>query len=294
MSIQNYLNNIREASEFIKKSDFVIIGAGAGLSASGGLNYCDEKLFEKWFPKLYSLGIKNIGEACSIYWDVNDSNRRDFWAYWVTHIQKIRYDAPVGRAYLDLFDTVKDKNYFVKTTNVDSQFVKAGFNKDKIFAPQGNYGFFQCDKPCCDEIFDNEVMINKMISNMDNDKFLVRNEDIPRCSKCGSYLSKNLRVDETFVETPHMKNQKEYIDFINNSTKGNLVLLELGVGFNTPSIIRWPFERIVKEHPNANLIRINRGYSEIPIEISDKSLSFDDDITEVIKHLKKGKLGELK
>jgi NAD-dependent SIR2 family protein deacetylase len=287
MSIQNCSDNIRKASEFVKEADYIIIGAGSGLSASGGLNYGDSKLFKKWFPELFSMGLETIGDACSTYWNVNDSNRRAFWAYWANHIKKIRYDAPAGRAYLDLFDILKDRNYFIITTNVDSQFNKAGFNKDKMFTPQGNYGFFQCGKPCCDEVFNNEVMVNKMISNMDYDSFLVRNEDIPRCPKCGSYLAKNLRVDETFVEIPHMKKQKYYIDFINNSIDGKLVLLEIGVGFNTPSIIRWPFERIVSTHPNAKIIRMNMSNPEVPKEISDKSLSFNDDITEVISHLKK-------
>ncbi len=285
MSIQNYSDNIKKAAKVIKKADYIIIGAGAGLSASGGLNYGDSNLFEKWFPKLFNDGIGTIGDACSIYWDVSNSNRRAYWAYWANHIKKIRYDAPAGCAYLDLLHIVKDKKYFVITTNVDNQFIKAGFNKDKIFSPQGNYGLFQCDKPCCDEVFDNEIMIDKMISNMDKDRYLVREEDIPRCPKCSSYLSKNLRVDDTFVESPHMKKRKDYVDFINNSTGGKLILLELGVGFNTPSIIRWPFEKIVNEHPDANLIRINMSYDEVPNEISGKSLRFSDDITGVIRVL---------
>ena len=282
MSIQNYLDNIAKTSKLIKTADYIIIGAGAGLSASCGLNYGDSKIFKQWFPKLFSEGVETVGDALSIYWNVDDANRREFWAYWANHIQKIRYDSPAGKVYLELLDIVKGKNYFVITTNVDSQFNKAGFDEAKLFTPQGNYGLFQCEKPCSDEVYDNTAMINNMITNMDYDKFLVREEDIPRCPKCGSYLSKNLRVDDTFVDVPHMKKQKEYIDFINSSVKGKLLLLELGVGFNTPSIIRWPFEKMVNVHPNANLIRMNISYPEVPEEITEKSISFSNDITEVV------------
>lgn len=285
-SMQNYLDNITKAAELIKSADYILIGAGAGLSAAGGLNYGDSKLFNKWFPKLSELGIETIGEAISLYWQVDNSNRINFWGYWVNHINKIRYGAPALKPYLELFDIVKGKNHFIITTNVDGQFVKAGFNKEKIFAPQGDYGLFQCDIPCSDELYDNKIFIDKMISNMNNDEFVVQAADIPRCPKCGSYLSKNLRVDDTFVESPHLKKQKDYIDFINNSTDGKLVLLELGVGFNTPVIIRWPFEKITSNHPNASLIRMNMEYPESPEEIACKCLSFNSDITEVLTDIR--------
>lgn len=282
----NYLDNVAKAAELIKSADYILIGAGAGLSAAGGLNYGDRKLFKEWFPKLSEFGIETIGEAISLYWQVDNSNRRNFWAYWANHINKIRYEAPALKPYLELFDIVKDKNHFIITTNVDGQFVKAGFNKKKIFAPQGDYGLFQCDKPCCDELYDNKIFIDKMISNMNTDEFEVQEVDIPRCSKCGSYLSKSLRVDDTFVESPHMKKQKDYIDFINNSTDGKLVLLELGVGFNTPVIIRWPFEKITSKHPNASLIRMNMEYPEAPKKVACKCLSFNSDITKVLTDIK--------
>lgn len=284
-SMQNYLDTIAKAAKLINSADYVIIGAGSGLSAAGGLNYGDSKLFKEWFPKLSELGIETIGAAISFYWQVNDSNRKNFWAYWANHINKIRYEAPVLKPHLDLFDIVNGKNHFIITTNVDGQFVKAGFNKEKIFAPQGDYGLFQCDKPCCDELYDNKTFIDKMISNMNNDKFAVQEFDIPRCPKCGSYLSKNLRVDDTFVELPHMKKQKDYIDFINNSIDGKLVLLELGVGFNTPVIIRWPFEKIASKHPNASLIRMNKEYPEIPEEIEKKSVCISDDIGKALSDI---------
>lgn len=283
--MQSYSDNIIKAIDQIRDADYILIGAGAGLSASGGLNYSDTKLFKEWFPRLSQLGVRTIGEAISIFWNVNDSNRRAFWAYWANHIQKIRYDAPALQPYLDLLDIVKDKNYFIITTNVDGQFIKAGFSKDKIFAPQGDYGLFQCDKPCSDEVFYNHIMIDKMVSNMDNDDFRIREVDIPHCPICGSYLAKNLRIDDTFVEASHMKMQEDYLEFVNQSEDGKLVLLELGVGFNTPGIIRWPFEQVTSEHHSATLIRINMDHSKIPEKITSKCLAFNSDIAEVITEM---------
>jgi NAD-dependent SIR2 family protein deacetylase len=286
MNTLDYSENLTKAATLIKEADYILIGAGAGLSAAGGLNYSDSTLFKKWFPKLSELGLSTIGEAISLYWEADDSNRKYFWAYWANHINKIRYETPALAPYLDLFKIVKDKNYFIITTNVDGQFVKAGFNKENIFAPQGDYGLFQCDKPCCNELIDNKNFVDNMISNMDNADFAIRKEDIPRCPKCGSYLSKNLRVDDTFVEASHLKKQKDYIDFVNNSTDGKLVLLELGVGFNTPVIIRWPFERITKDHPNAKLVRMNIDYPEVPEEIISKSILFDENMDKTLSSLK--------
>lgn len=286
MSTQIYVDNINKVANLIQEADYILLGAGAGLSAAGGLNYGDSKLFKKWFPKLSELGIDTIAEAISIYWNANDSNRRNFWAYWANHINKIRFEALALKPYLDLFEILKDKNHFIITTNVDGQFIKAGFDKEKIFAPQGDYGLFQCAKPCSNELYDNKVFIDKMIANMDTDKFSILKEDIPHCPKCGSYMSKNLRVDDTFVEAPHMIKQKDYMDFINNSMDGKLVIIELGVGFNTPGIIRWPFERITMKHPHAVLIRLNMDYPEVNKEISHKSLCFNTDIMKTINDIK--------
>lgn len=286
MNTQNYLNNINKAAKLINEADYILLGAGAGLSAAGGLNYGDSKLFKKWFPKLSERGIETIGEAISTYWNVDDSNRRSFWAYWANHINNIRYESPTLKPYLDLYNVLRSKNHFIITTNVDGQFIKAGFDKENIFAPQGDYGLFQCDKPCSDELYNNKPFIYKMIANMDVDTFTIREEDVPYCPRCGSYMAKNLRVDETFVETSHMIKQKDYMDFVNGSTDGKLVLIELGVGFNTPGIIRWPFERIVASHANAVLIRMNMEYPEVPEKIEDNSLCFDKDIAKVISDLR--------
>jgi NAD-dependent SIR2 family protein deacetylase len=194
---------------------------------------------------------------------------------------------PAAAVYLDLFNLVKDKPYFIITTNVDGQFFKAGFNRDYLFHPQGDYALFQCRRPCSDRLYDNREMIQKMLANMDDAKFQIREDDIPRCPLCGDYLERNLRIDETFVEAPHLVMRPAYEEFVNRSVSGNLLVLELGVGFNTPGIIRWPFEEITLGHRQATLVRINRDHPEVPSELIGKSVSLDQDISQVLKNLLK-------
>lgn len=285
MSTQGYSNNIIKTSKLIKDADYILIGAGAGLSAAGGLNYVDPGLFKKWFPELNKRGISTIAEAISIYWSANDTNRTSFWAYWATHIQKIQYNTPATRVYLDLFELIKDKNHFIITTNVDGQFAKAGFNRELIFCPQGDYGLFQCKGPCSDAVYNNQKMIHNMISNVDKVNFEIRKSDIPRCPRCGDYLERNLRVDGSFVEAPHLVKRQAYIDFVDDSRSGNLVLLELGVGFNTPGIIRWPFEEIAIKLPDATLIRLNIDHPEVSGKTVSKSISINYDIALILQDI---------
>ena len=284
-STQDYSTRIEAAAVALKESDHILIGAGAGLSAAAGLNYQDRRLFQDWYPQFAELGYRNIWDAITHHWGPDDANRRQFWAFWATHIQRIRYDAGPGKLYLDLHRLVRDKSHFVITTNVDGQFRKAGFDPHRMFTPQGDYGKFQCARPCRNILYDNREMVRQILANLDDAKLQAREEDIPRCPNCGDYLERNLRRDEHFVEEPHMEKQRDYANFVNHSTGGKLVLLELGVGFNTPVIIRWPFERITAQHPHATLIRINLEDARVPGEIMEKSIAFKQDIAQVIQAL---------
>jgi NAD-dependent SIR2 family protein deacetylase len=285
MNIPNFSNKIEVVRGLIDEADAILIGAGAGLSAAAGLNYGDVALFQKWYPVLANENISTIGQAISTYWNPTNENRTRFWAFWANHIHNIRYAAPPGKVYLDLYELVYDRKHFIITTNVDGQFVKAGFDKEVMFSPQGDYALFQCEKPCNQTVYDNQDYIQKMIGNMDQQKFVIQEADIPICPNCGGFLVQNLRKDSHFVETPHIQKEKEYFNFVNNSVNGKLVLLELGVGFNTPVIIRWPFEKIVSRHPNATLIRINMTDANVPETIETKSIGFNEDVSTVIREL---------
>lgn len=281
---KTYWDNIGDAVELIKNADSIVIGAGSGLSASGGINYANEELAKKWFPKYYEMGLKSILEIQSVFWEISEKNILSYWGYWARHIQNIRYNMPVTKPYETLFELLKDKESFICSTNVDGQFEKAGFQKEKIFAPQGNYGLFQCSKPCTQDVYDNKEMIDRMINNM-GESLRIRIEDIPRCSKCGEFLVPNLRVDNTFVQKPHLVNVSKYEKFVREAKDKRVVLLELGVGYNTPSIIRYPFENITNHYPYANLIRINLDCAEVPTEIEKKSISISDDIGKALSDI---------
>lgn len=283
MNMPTYLEQVKRVTDLFDEADYILIGAGSGLSAAAGLNYTDPELFKNWFPVLARRGIQTIWDAVKTYWHPDDENRRAFWAYWANHIQKIRYDAPPGAVYLNLHKLVKEKKHFVITTNVDGQFAKAGFDSELVFGPQGDYACFQCEVPCKQVVHDNRVYIQQMLSHIDDEKFLISEADIPRCPNCGKYLERNLRIDQHFVEAPHLTKQNAYMDFINNSVAGKLILMELGVGFNTPVIIRWPFEKIILQHPHATLVRINLHDAQVAKEIEQKTICIAHDLALTIQ-----------
>ncbi len=282
--IMTYLNEINKATAIIDNATAIVVGVGSGLSAAGGLNYADPKLGEKWYPEYFALGQKTIINIMSQYWPNTVSrNPERFWGFWARHIYHIRYEPNATKPYLDLINIIGNKEHFIVTTNVDGQLEKAGFKKDKIFAPQGDYALFQCQRHCCDKVYDNRKMIDSMINNMPN-SFEIRTEDIPKCS-CGEYLIPNLRCDDTFVEMPHMRNMDDYSQFINSHQAQKVVFLELGVGFNTPGIIRLPFEQMTKELSLATLIRINNTNIQTHPDIRDKTLCIKTDLSSILHEM---------
>lgn len=253
-----------------------MVGAGAGLSASGGINYLDKALVKEWFPEYKNLNLNTIVEIQSAFWNLSNENVLAYWGYWARHIYNIRYKTKATKPYLDLYQLLKDKKHFIITTNVDGQFEKAGFKKENIFTPQGDYALFQCSSPCSNKLYDNKEMINTMVKNIVNE-FYIREEDIPRCPRCGNFLVPNLRIDNFFVQESHFKifnNFNDFNDFIEKAKGKNFVLLELGVGYNTSAIIKYP--------SNTTLIRINLGEDNIPLEIKNKGIYINDDIRKVL------------
>jgi len=266
-------------------ADAIVNAANSRQLGCFGLNYQDPELFRQWYPQFARLGLNNIWEAIVAHWAPNDQNRRRFWAFWAHHIQMIRFDAPPGAPYFQLARLVAGKPHFVITTNVDAQFAKAGFSPSVVFAPQGDYGKFQCATPCNHTLHDNRDLVRSLIANTDAANVLVCDSGIPRCPARGDYLERNLRRDGRFEESPHMERQPAYVEFVNRSFTGRLVLLELGAGFNTPGIIRWPFERIAQEHPSARLVRVNLQDARVPGSIADRSLAFPEDLARVLGDL---------
>ena len=264
----------------LRDCDAVVIGAGAGLSTSAGFVYTGER-FEKYFSDFAAkYGIKDMYSG-GFY---SFATPEEHWAYWSRYIYINRYmDAPKP-VYDDLLKLVQDKDYFVITTNVDHCFQKAGFDKKRLFYTQGDYGLFQCSEPCCQETFDNESVIRQMVERQADMK--VPTELLPTCPQCGKPLTMNLRSDDTFVEDEGWhKAAERYENFLRTRAGGKILFLELGVGYNTPIIIKYPFWQMTAKKPNATYVCINQGQAVYPQEIERQSVCINADIGQVLQSL---------
>ncbi len=279
-----YQEKIKKISKLINDSEVILIGIGAGMSASGGLNYMNTDFFKKHFPQYYKLGFKNNIETMGSLWDLTSQNVTAYWGYWANHINTMRFESPLTKPYIYLSNILKDKKYFICSTNADGQIERSNVDQNKIYAPQGNYKYFQCIKPCEEKIYDDEPFIKNMINNM-ADEYHISEDTIPYCPNCGNYLIPNLRKDNKFIEKPHIKNKAVYKQFINDSLDKNTLLLEFGVGYNTPVIIRFPFEEITYKNPNSHLVRFNLTKPEVPKAIAKRSISMPYDINQSLEDL---------
>ena len=283
--------------QLLHSADGVVIGAGAGLSTSAGFTYTEAR-FETYFadfikkygfPDIYSGGFYPF------------ETLEEHWAYWSRYIWINRYMAPPKPVYETLFQLLQEKDYFVLTTNVDHCFQKAGFSKDRLFYTQGDYGLFQCSRPCHKKTYDNETMIRRMVELQgfdilpdgtlvppakDAPKMTVPSHLVPRCPLCGKPMTMNLRADSTFAEDEGWHAAaKNYKMFLREHQGARIVFLELGVGGNTPVIIKYPFWRMTAENKNAAYVCINYGEAFAPSEIKKRSLCIDGDIGEVLTQL---------
>ena len=279
-STVNYSEQIERLKEELAKADAVVIGAGAGLSTSAGFVYNGER-FKQYFSDFEAkYGFHDMYSGGFYPYDTPEEH----WAYWSRYIYVNRYmDAP-RPVYDALFELVKDKDYFVITTNVDHCFQKAGFNKKRLFYTQGDYGLFQCSEPCCQETFENEEMIRSMMERQKDMK--IPTELLPICPHCGKPLTMNLRSDNRFVEDKGWHESAErYQLFIRRHQNMRVLFLELGVGNNTPVIIKYPFWQMTAENPKATYSCVNYGEAIGPDEIRKRAVYLNDDIGKVLDEL---------
>lgn len=277
----NYWEQTEKLKQEIETADAIVIGAGAGLSASAGMSYSGER-FEKNFADFYEkYGIQDMYSGGFYPYGTLE----EYWAWWSRHILINRYEAGVGKPYCDLLKFVKDKDYFVLTTNVDHQFQLAGFDKKRLFYTQGDYGLWQCSKPCHQKTYDNEQAVRRMAAEQRDMK--IPTELIPRCPVCGAPMTMNLRVDTSFVEDDgwHAASER-YSDFIHKHETAHVLFLELGVGLNTPGIIKYPFWQLTYQNLKATYVCINFGEASAPREIANRSICIDADIGEMLNKLK--------
>lgn len=290
ISTKQYWEQIERIQSLLQSAQRIIVGVGAGMSAAGGLNYADPELVKKWFPEYRALGLHTLLDIQSRFWRYDSCKPEAYWGYWARHIWHIRHETGVLQPYRDLFWLLQGKNYFICSTNVDGQLEKAGFARDRIFAPQGDYRYFQCSRPCGDTLYPNRDMIEKMISRMP-DAFEIRTDDIPCCANCGAPLIPNLRCDDTFVEAPHIQNIFDYENFVQDCRDKATLLLELGVGYNTPAIIRYPFETMAKLYPKATLVRLNLTDAEIPETLFQRGIEIGKDIKRILADIREKEAG---
>ena len=279
-SIESYSVQIDRLTKALHDAEAVVIGAGAGLSTSAGFVYTGER-FQKHFAdfaKKYGYQDMYTGG----FYPYNTPE--EHWAYWSRYIYVNRYmDAPKP-VYQQLLELVKDKDYFVITTNVDHCFQKAGFDKQRLFYTQGDYGLFQCSEPCCKETFENETTILQMMAKQR--EMRVPSELLPICPRCGKPMTMNLRSDNRFVEDEGWHRAAErYESFLRATENARVLYLELGVGYNTPVIIKYPFWQMTAQNPKATYACVNLGEAFCPEQILRQSICIDGDIGEAITGL---------
>lgn len=279
-SIQSFSDNVNLLKEKMKTADTILIGAGAGLSTSAGLTYSGER-FDKYFSDFKEkYGIEDMYSGGFYPFE----SLEEYWAWWSRQILINRYDAEIGQPYRDLLTLVKDKDYFVLTTNVDHQFQLAGFDKKRLFYTQGDYGLWQCSGACHNKTYDNEESVRKMVSAQKNMK--IPTGLIPKCPVCDAPMTMNLRTDDKFVQDEGWyRAAMRYDDFIRSHKNAEVLLLELGVGANTPAIIKYPFWQMTAQNKNAVYACINLGMAAAPAEIEERSVCIDADIGRVMPEL---------
>ena len=279
-STKSCFEQIERLKEALQNCDAVVIGAGSGLSTAAGFTYTGER-FEKHFSDFaQKYGIRDMYSGGFYPFPTQE----EFWAYWSRYIYINRYQDAPKPVYDDLLNLVQDKDYFVITTNVDHCFQKAGFDKKRLFYTQGDYGLFQCSEPCCQETFENETAIREMVKRQENMK--VPTELLPTCPHCGKPLTMNLRSDNKFVEDKGWHRAAErYENFLRTRAGGKILFLELGVGYNTPVIIKYPFWQMTAKNPNAIYACINQGQAVCPQEIQRQAICINIDLSNALQEL---------
>lgn len=279
-STSDYWNNIKNLKKAIENTDAIVIGAGAGLSTSAGLEYSGKRFFDNFSDFADKYGLQDMYSAGFYPFETLE----EYWAYWSRHIMLNRYQPDIGNTYTDLLSFVEDKDYFILTTNVDHCFQKAGFDKHRLFYTQGDYGLWQCSKACHKETYDNEKQVKEMVVQQENMK--IPTALVPYCSHCGAPMTMNLRIDGTFVQdTGWYLASNRYSAFLKRHENLKVLYLELGVGGNTPAIIKYPFWNMTSKNKNAIYACINYQEAFCPPQIEKQSICIQADIGKVIHDL---------
>ena len=276
-------NLVDKLYNVIKNSDAVLIGAGSGLSTAAGFDYAGARFYKYFSDFMRKYHVADMYSAGFYPYPTEEEK----WAFWSRNIYFNRYDQPKSLVHKNLLNLVCNKDYFVLTTNVDHLFQNNGFDKERLFYTQGDYGLWQCKKPCHAKTYDNEKSVRRMIDEQKDMR--IPSELIPKCPVCGGKMEMNLRIDDTFVEDEGWHAAAErYEKFLKKHQTDRILYWELGVGMNTPGIIKFPFWRMTAQNPNATFATIDKNEVYIVEEIEPQSICIKADISKVLTELNNG------
>lgn len=277
-----YMEQIQMAAKAIEEAESILIGAGAGFSAAAGLTYGGQRFYDNFSEFIEKYDMTDMYSA-GFYPFPSEEAR---WGYWSKHVYVNRIEPEALPLYRKLYDLVKNKAYFVLTTNADHQFYKAAFGEERIFATQGDYGLIQCKRGCHQKVYDDiDIMTQMHLARKD---CLVPSNMVPKCPVCGGPMNMNLRCDQYFVEDDAWHEaEARFGKFLDMCVDTKTVLLELGIGFNTPTIIRFPFEKLARENNNMTLVRLNLDEAVVPKGLGNRAIGINADITQSMEDIKK-------
>lgn len=279
-STQNFSTQIDKLRAALAMADAVVVGAGAGLSTAAGYTYSGPRFSRLFGDFAVRYGFSDMYSGGFYPYDTLEEH----WAFWSRYVLCNRYEPIPGRVYQQLLDLLRDRDYFVLTTNVDHCFQRAGFDKQRLFYTQGDYGLFQCSRPCCQETWDNEDVIRAMVDQQSD--LRIPSELVPHCPHCGAPATMNLRSDGTFVEDEGWhKAAARYSEFLRRHEGMRTLYLEIGVGGNTPGIIKYPFWQMTAANPHATYACVNLGEACAPRELERQSILIDASADVVIAQL---------
>jgi NAD-dependent SIR2 family protein deacetylase len=269
------------------RSEYVVIGAGSGLSVDAGLDYFSKEAFAKTYPAMLQYGHTMSAQLMGF----GNLSPALFWGYYLAHGYNMRFGPSRQDVYERLLDFVSVKEYFVITTNVDAFFERNGFAKERIYTPQGDYGRMQCLKPCSTQTWKSKPIIDELMPYVDPATQKLPEDLVPICPNCGGPVFYNIRGGHWFVDSPYRDQARQYQYWLKENRNRNTLFMDIGTGFNTPGWIRWPFEKMTYENQLAHLVRINLDEPEVPDGIKQRSISFSDRAKNVIKALWEKRVG---
>ena len=294
---EDFTSQIKEARNWIKEADALVVIIGEGVSAAGGIDYMKPHIVKEYFKDYYRMGYRSLTELQEMYSQITDVNAKAYWGYWARYIKYIGYEKEIGNGYRDLLRLIRNKDYFIYTTNVDAQVQRAGFEEDRIFAPMGDCRWLRCSKACCNKLYESKELLDPMIKSMGGNLEVAANK-VPRCQYCGEYLIPNIEftsgmnIEECCKEkrknVANIKSNEAYNQFIEKYSQGKVVYLELGVGLTKSAPLRTYFEEKVRQSTNTQLVRINKKEAELPEDLNTKTIGIKMDLEEAIANVASG------